>query len=79
MAKAVIIRENDIFRFMDTDNKDIDAKSLNLRSRITNGDLKYYEMDLSEEKLKGLHPHSFIEVLNRYPHLADKTEILIEI
>lgn len=79
MIKAIVVREKDTFRFMETDNRLVNKKSLELRSRLTNGEIRYYEMDLNEEKLKGLHPHNFLETLNRYPHLADKTNILIQI
>lgn len=79
MIKAIVVREKDTFRFMDTDDEVVNKKSLGLRSRLTSEEIRYYEMDLSEEKLKGLHPHNFLETLNRYPHLADKTDILIEI
>ena len=77
--KAIVIREKDTFRFMNTDNDYINKTTLNLRSRLTGGDIRYYEMDISEESLKGMEPNAFIQVLNLYPDMADRSDLLKEL
>ncbi|MFR2890681.1 MAG: hypothetical protein ACLTDM_21050 [Clostridium butyricum] len=77
--KAIVIREKDTFRFMDTDDKHINKTTLNLRSRLSGGDIRYYEMDVTEGALKGMPPNAFIQVLNTYPNIADKSDLLKEI
>lgn len=77
--KAIVIREKDTFRFMNTDNDYINKTTLNLRSRLTGGDIRYYEMDVSEERLKGMEPSSFIQVLNAFPDMADRSDLLKEL
>lgn len=62
--KAIVIRENNTFRFLNTDNECINKTTLNLRSRLTGGDIRYYEMEVSEDRLKGMPPSAFIQVLN---------------
>lgn len=77
--KAIVIREKDTFRFMNTDNTYVNETSLELRNRLTGGDIRYYEMDVSEERLKGMPPNAFIQVLNTFPYMADKSDLLKEI
>lgn len=77
--KAIVIREKDTFRFMNTDNVHINLKSLSHRSRLNGGDIKYYEMNISEDDLKGMSPLVFIAALNKFPYLADKSDMLVEI
>lgn len=79
MAKAIVIRENNFFKFMNTDNIHINKASLELRSRLNSGDIQYYEMDLDKDKLEGRDPIAFLQVLNLYPDVADKTDILTKI
>lgn len=79
MKKAIVIREKDNFRFMNTDDEYVNKTILELRSRLTGGDIQYYEMDLSEERLKGGEPMAFLQVLNLYPHIAGKSDMFTRI
>lgn len=77
--KAIVIREKNTFRFMNTDNTHVNKTTLALRSRLTGGDIRYYEMDVSEERLKGMEPSAFIQVLNAFPDMANRSELLKEV
>ena len=76
---AIIVRENNKFSFMDTDNFKSDISALGLRSRLNSRDIKYYKLDLSKDNIRDIPPYHFVEVLNKYPHLADNSNVVIEI
>ena len=71
--KIVLVKENGIIRILEGKGE-IGSNLLAMRSRLTSGDIKYYELDY-QEKL-GLRLDAYVAALNQYPELLDKSDLI---
>ena len=69
--KVVLVKENNEFRLLKGTNT-VNARELALRSRYTNGELKYYELDYDPSF--GFPLEGYIVALNQYPSILDKID-----
>lgn len=70
--EIVIVKENEKFRVLEGKGE-VSEKILSLRSRLTNGDQKYYILDYKE--MPGCPLEGYIAALNMYPELINSALI----
>ena len=76
--KIVLVKENGVVRILESEKpKKVEASALNLRSRLSGGDLKYYELDYEERE--GCPLDGFVAALNQYPQLLTTSDMIKEI
>lgn len=66
--KIVLVRENEKVRVLEGEGT-IDSTLLAMRSRLTSGDVRYYEFDYDETI--GLPLEAYIASLNMFPDILD--------
>ncbi|AGK95611.1 hypothetical protein [Clostridium pasteurianum] len=71
--KIVLVRENGKVRILEG-NGQVSGNILAMRTRLTSGDIKYYELDYEERV--GCPLAGYIAALNQCPELLDKSDLI---
>ena len=71
--KIVLVKENGVIRVLEGKGE-IGSNLLAMRSRLSSGDIKYYELDY-QEKL-GMRLDAYVAALNQCPELLDKSNLI---
>ncbi|APC84092.1 glutamate racemase [Clostridium botulinum] len=74
--KVVLVKENNKIRVLEGEGT-ISSTLLAMRSRLTSGDIKYYELDF--DTLLGMRIDAYIEALNQYPELLEESKLITKI
>lgn len=74
--KIVLVKENNIIRILEGTGT-VRSNVLGVRSRLTSGEVKYYEFDY--DKSLGISVDAYIETLNVFPELLNKSRLIKEI
>lgn len=78
--KIILVKERGQIRILENkgnEKKTIDGNELALRSRLTSGDIKYYELDYEERQ--GTSLEGYVAALNMYPNLLNDSKLIKEI
>lgn len=71
--KVVLVKENGIIRLLEGKGE-ISSTVLAMRSRLTSGDVKYYELDYQD--LPGCSLEGHIAALNKCPELLETSKMI---
>lgn len=74
--KIVLVKENNIIRILEGTGT-VKSNVLGMRSRLTSGEVKYYEFDY--DKSLGVKLDAYVETLNEFPDLLEKSKMIKEI
>ncbi|EJT6172460.1 glutamate racemase [Clostridium perfringens] len=74
--KIVIFKEKGVIKILEGQGS-IGSNVLGMRSRLTSGEVKYYELDY--DKSLGISVDAYIETLNVFPELLNKSRLIKEI
>ena len=74
--KIVLVKENNTIRILEGSGI-IKSNVLGMRSRLTSGEVKYYEFDY--DKSLGIKLDAYVEALNEFPNLLEKSKLIKEI
>lgn len=74
--KIVLVKENNIMRILEGTGI-VTSNILGMRSRLTSGEVKYYELDY--DKSLGISLNAYVEALNQFPDLLKKSKLIKEI
>ncbi|WP_419867404.1 glutamate racemase [Clostridium perfringens] len=74
--KIVLVKENNIIRILEGTGT-ITSNVLGMRSRLTSGEVKYYELDYDTSL--GIPIDAYIKTLNEWPVLLYESSIIKEI
>lgn len=74
--KIVLVKENNIIRILEGTGT-VRSNVLGVRIRLTSGEVKYYEFDY--DKSLGISVDAYIETLNVFPELLNKSRLIKEI
>ncbi|HAT4146260.1 TPA: glutamate racemase [Clostridium perfringens] len=74
--KIVIFKEKGVIKILEGQGS-ISSNVLGMRSRLTSGEVKYYELDY--DKSLGISVDAYIETLNVFPELLNKSRLIKEI
>ncbi|EOU1123651.1 glutamate racemase [Clostridium perfringens] len=74
--KIVLVKENKTIRILEGTGI-IKSNVLGMRSRLTSGEVKYYEFDY--DKSLGIKLDAYVEALNEFPNLLEKSKLIKEI
>ncbi|MBO3424690.1 glutamate racemase [Clostridium perfringens] len=74
--KIVLVKENNIIRILEGTGT-IKSNVLGMRSRLTSGEVKYYELDYDTSL--GIPIDAYIETLNEWPVLLYESSLIKEI
>ena len=74
--KVVIVKENNTIRALEGKGT-ISGDVLSMRSRLSAGEIKYYELDYDTSL--GIKLVSYIETLNEFPDLLNESSLIKEI
>ena len=71
--KVVLVKENNTIRILEGEGE-IGSNLMAMRSRLTGGDVMYYELDYDASL--GMRLEAYVEALNRYPKLLNKSKMI---
>lgn len=74
--KVVIVKENNIIRALEGKGT-ISGEVLSMRSRLSAGEIKYYELDYDTSL--GIKLDAYVQALNEFPDLLGKSKMIKEI
>ncbi|EHK2364193.1 MAG: glutamate racemase [Bacillota bacterium] len=74
--KIVLVKENNIIRILEGTGT-VKSNVLGMRSRLTSGEVKYYELDYDTSL--GIPIDAYIETLNEWPVLLYESSLIKEI
>lgn len=74
--KIVLVKEKNIIRILEGTGT-VKSNVLGMRSRLTSGEVKYYELDYDTSL--GIPIDAYIKTLNKWPVLLYKTSLIKEI
>ncbi|MDT9337835.1 glutamate racemase [Clostridium perfringens] len=74
--KVVIVKEKNIIRALEGKGT-ISGEVLSMRSRLSAGEIKYYELDYDTSL--GIKLDAYIETLNEFPDLLNESSLIKEI
>lgn len=74
--KIVLVKENNIIRILEGTGI-VKSNILGMRSRLTGGEVKYYELDYDTSL--GIPIDAYIKTLNEWPVLLYETSLIKEI
>ncbi|MGU8529899.1 glutamate racemase [Clostridium perfringens] len=74
--KVVIVKEKGVVKILEGTGT-VTNHVLGMRSRLTSGEVKYYELDY--DKSLGISVDAYIETLNVFPELLNKSRLIKEI
>ena len=74
--KIVLVKENKTIRILEGTGI-IKSNVLGMRSRLTSGEVKYYEFDY--DKSLGIKLDAYVDALNEFPNLLEKSKLIKEI
>lgn len=74
--KIVLVKEKNIIRILEGTGT-VKSNVLGMRSRLTSGEVKYYELDY--DKSLGISVDAYVETLNQFPDLLEKSNMIKEI
>ncbi|MGG5460818.1 glutamate racemase [Clostridium sp. B9] len=74
--KRVFVKENNIIRILEGTGT-VRSNILGMRSRLTSGEVKYYEFDY-DESLE-ISVDAYVAALNQFPDLLEKSKLIKEI
>ncbi len=74
--KIVLVKENNIIRILEGTGT-VKSNVLGMRSRLTSGEVKYYELDYDASL--GIPIDAYIKTLNKWPVLLYETSLIKEI
>lgn len=74
--KIVIVKEKGVVKILEGTGT-IKSNVLGMRSRLTSGEVKYYELDY--DKSLGISVDAYIETLNLFPNLLNTSKLIKEI
>ncbi len=74
--KIVLVKENNIIRILEGTGT-VKSNVLGMRSRLTSGEVKYYEFDY--DKSLGIQLDAYVETLNQFPDLLEESRMIKEI
>ncbi len=74
--KIVLVKENNIIRILEGTGT-VKSNVLGMRSRLTSGEVKYYELDYDTSL--GIPIDAYIKTLNEWPVLLYESSIIKEI
>ena len=74
--KIVLVKEDNIIRILEGTGT-ITSNVLGMRSRLTSGEVKYYEFDY--DKSLGIQIDAYVETLNQFPDLLEESKMIKEI
>lgn len=74
--KIVLVKENNIIRILEGTGT-VKSNILGMRSRLTSGEVKYYELDYDTSL--GIPIDAYIKTLNEWPVLLYETSLIKEI
>lgn len=74
--KVVLVKENNKIRVLEGKGT-ISSTLLAMRSRLTSGDIKYYELDFDTSL--GIRIDAYVEALNQYPEILEESKLITKI
>ncbi len=74
--KVVLVKENNKIRVLEGEGT-ISSTLLAMRSRLTSGDIKYYELDFDASLEMRI--DAYVEALNQCPELLEKSKLITKI
>ncbi|APR02646.1 glutamate racemase (plasmid) [Clostridium botulinum Af84] len=74
--KVVLVKENNKVRVLEGKGT-ITSTLLAMRSRLTSGDIQYYELDFDTSLGMGI--DAYVEALNQCPELLEKSRLITKI
>lgn len=75
--KIVLVQERGKVRILENNSKEkktVEGAALNLRSRLTGGEVMYYELDYKERE--GTSLEAYVEAINKYPSLLETSNLI---
>ncbi|ACO85123.1 hypothetical protein [Clostridium botulinum] len=74
--KVVLVKENNKIRVLEGKGT-ISSTLLAMRSRLTSGDIQYYELDFDTSLEMRI--DAYVEALNQYPELLEESKLITKI
>lgn len=74
--KVVLVKENNKIRVLEGKGT-ISSTLLAMRSRLTSGDIQYYELDFDTSL--GMRIDAYVEALNQCPELLEESKLITKI
>ena len=71
--KVVLVKENNTVRILEGKGS-IGSNLMAMRSRLTGGDVMYYELDYDASL--GMRLEAYIEALNKFPKLLNESKMI---